>query len=171
MKPAVRRLPNNILQRKIAARAGAKEDLVGTAHQHARAGSEDPIRIPAFAIDVQNQSQIDGVATSRPGRPDDDRLGADLRRRTNRIAAGLLQVFSGHPEWGNAATRGVLCELVTAAALLQAGSDIMVLRHPQSVQALNRVLINGLRASKEHQRGWNFGPGREDRGAGERSPA
>jgi len=44
------------------------------------------------------------------------------------------------PTWGNAQTRGVLWELATASALLQAGSDILVVRHPATAQALKRVI-------------------------------
>ena len=44
------------------------------------------------------------------------------------------------PTWGNAQTRGVLWELATATALLQAGSDIIVVRHPATAQALRRVI-------------------------------
>jgi acetyl-CoA decarbonylase/synthase complex subunit delta len=46
------------------------------------------------------------------------------------------------PTWGNADTRGVYWELATAATLLQAGSDIMVMRHPDAVRALKGVVDN-----------------------------
>ena len=46
------------------------------------------------------------------------------------------------PTWGNADTRGVYWELATAATLLQAGSDIMVMRHPDAVHALKGVVGN-----------------------------
>ena len=45
-----------------------------------------------------------------------------------------------HPDWGDPALRGVLWEVATAAALLQAGSDILVVRHPASVPALKRMI-------------------------------
>ena len=44
------------------------------------------------------------------------------------------------PTWGDAQTRGVIWELATASALLQAGSDIIVVRHPATAQALRRVI-------------------------------
>jgi acetyl-CoA decarbonylase/synthase complex subunit delta len=47
------------------------------------------------------------------------------------------------PTWGDEKTRGVIWELATAATLLQAGSDIIVVRHPATAQALKRV-IDGL---------------------------
>jgi len=40
------------------------------------------------------------------------------------------------PSWGDASTRGVYWELATAVTLLQAGSDILVMRHPQAVAGL-----------------------------------
>ena len=44
------------------------------------------------------------------------------------------------PTWGDADARGVYWELATAATLLQAGSDIMVMRHPDAVRALKGVI-------------------------------
>lgn len=38
------------------------------------------------------------------------------------------------PGWGNTAERGILWEATTAAALLQAGMDILVMRHPEAVK-------------------------------------
>ncbi len=40
------------------------------------------------------------------------------------------------PGWGSEKDRGLYWELATAAPLLQAGSDIMVMRHPAAVSAL-----------------------------------
>ena len=40
------------------------------------------------------------------------------------------------PAWGDETTRGVYWELATAVALLQAGSDIMVMRHPRALAGL-----------------------------------
>lgn len=45
------------------------------------------------------------------------------------------------PTFGNLATRGILWEAITAINLLVAGSDIMVLRHPESVK-LVRAFMN-----------------------------
>jgi acetyl-CoA decarbonylase/synthase complex subunit delta len=47
----------------------------------------------------------------------------------------------GVPEvWGDVATRGVAWEVLTATSMLEAGSDIVVLRHPQSVGTINGVI-------------------------------
>jgi acetyl-CoA decarbonylase/synthase complex subunit delta len=40
------------------------------------------------------------------------------------------------PDWGDASKRGIYWEFATATALLQAGSDIMVMRHPKAAMAL-----------------------------------
>jgi len=47
------------------------------------------------------------------------------------------------PELGDAATRGVLLEAITAETLLVAGANVLVLRHPETV-ALIRKLIQDL---------------------------
>jgi acetyl-CoA decarbonylase/synthase complex subunit delta len=44
------------------------------------------------------------------------------------------------PQWGDEQERGALWEFTTAASLLQAGADIMVMRHPKAVAALKRVI-------------------------------
>lgn len=49
------------------------------------------------------------------------------------------------PSFGNAKTRGILWETVTATDLFAAGADILVLRHPESVRALKKI-INDLAA-------------------------
>ncbi|MFA5114690.1 MAG: acetyl-CoA decarbonylase/synthase complex subunit delta [Candidatus Omnitrophota bacterium] len=41
------------------------------------------------------------------------------------------------PAWGEEGPRGVIWEAVTAAALLQAGADILVMRHPAAVEKIN----------------------------------
>ena len=38
-----------------------------------------------------------------------------------------------HPEWGDELSRGALWEAQTATACLQAGSDILIMRHPKAV--------------------------------------
>lgn len=44
------------------------------------------------------------------------------------------------PQWGDERERGALWELTTAVSLLQAGADIMVMRHPKAVAALKSVI-------------------------------
>ncbi|MCX5712080.1 MAG: acetyl-CoA decarbonylase/synthase complex subunit delta, partial [Candidatus Omnitrophica bacterium] len=47
------------------------------------------------------------------------------------------------PSWGPELERGIAWEAVTAVALLQAGADILVMRHPQAVEKIN-LYIEGL---------------------------
>ncbi len=44
------------------------------------------------------------------------------------------------PSFGDLATRGILWETITAINLLVAGSDILVLRHPESVKLLRSIM-------------------------------
>jgi acetyl-CoA decarbonylase/synthase complex subunit delta len=48
-----------------------------------------------------------------------------------------------YPEWGDAETRAVSMEVATAAACLAAGSNAVILRHPDSVATI-AALINAL---------------------------
>ncbi len=47
------------------------------------------------------------------------------------------------PQWGPAEQRGPMWEAMTAVTLLQAGSDLLIMRHPQAV-ALVKQTISGL---------------------------
>jgi len=42
------------------------------------------------------------------------------------------------PGWGDQAERGILWEATTAAALLQSGMDILVMRHPEAVRLVKK---------------------------------
>ncbi|MBI4707145.1 MAG: acetyl-CoA decarbonylase/synthase complex subunit delta [Candidatus Omnitrophica bacterium] len=44
------------------------------------------------------------------------------------------------PAWGPEAQRGVAWEIVTAAALIQAGADLLVMRHPKAVEKVNKYI-------------------------------
>lgn len=44
------------------------------------------------------------------------------------------------PEWGSRETRGVDMEVVTAAACLASGSNAVILRHPQSVETISKLI-------------------------------
>jgi len=46
----------------------------------------------------------------------------------------------GMPAWGSAARRGPAWEAATAAAYLQAGTDIVVLLHPEAIGAVKRTI-------------------------------
>jgi len=42
------------------------------------------------------------------------------------------------PHWGDKEKRGILWEAVTASALLQAGADILVMRHPKAAEEIKK---------------------------------
>ena len=44
------------------------------------------------------------------------------------------------PAWGDLAKRAALWELTTATSLLYAGADLLIMYHPQAVQALQRTI-------------------------------
>ena len=44
------------------------------------------------------------------------------------------------PEWGSQDERGINMEVMTAAADLTAGSDAVILRHPQSVATISKMI-------------------------------
>jgi len=47
---------------------------------------------------------------------------------------------SEHKEWGDAAQRGPMWEYLTAVAMLQAGGDIFVMRHPKAVSETRKYI-------------------------------
>jgi acetyl-CoA decarbonylase/synthase complex subunit delta len=56
------------------------------------------------------------------------------RQKESRAADGVPQ------EWGDIESRGLTWELVTATALLESGADIVVLRHPKSVNVIRETI-------------------------------
>lgn len=47
---------------------------------------------------------------------------------------------SEFPSWGSVSDRGITWEVITAAALLQAGADILVMRHPKAIEKINKYI-------------------------------
>jgi len=47
-----------------------------------------------------------------------------------------------HPEWGDEAPRGALWEMETAICMLQAGADILIMRHPKAVEETRKYIAN-----------------------------
>ena len=62
-------------------------------------------------------------------------VGAEAWR--TKEAKGSLQE---NPTWGDEKTRGIYWEIGTASSLLQAGSDILVMRHPAAVKAIQKAI-------------------------------
>jgi acetyl-CoA decarbonylase/synthase, CODH/ACS complex subunit delta len=51
------------------------------------------------------------------------------------------KVAEGAPAtWGELETRGIAWETVTATALLHSGADLLVLRHPRTVEVMHRTI-------------------------------
>jgi acetyl-CoA decarbonylase/synthase complex subunit delta len=44
------------------------------------------------------------------------------------------------PAWGPESERGVIWETITAAALIQAGADILIMRHPKAIEKINNYI-------------------------------
>lgn len=44
------------------------------------------------------------------------------------------------PQWGSAEERGIIWEAVTATALLLAGVELLIMRHPKAINALEKVI-------------------------------
>jgi len=47
---------------------------------------------------------------------------------------------SDMPQWGSAEERGIAWEAVTATSLLIAGAELLIMRHPKAVEAVEKVL-------------------------------
>jgi len=44
------------------------------------------------------------------------------------------------PQWGDARKRGIIWETLTATAVMMAGADILIMRHPEAVQLIRRTI-------------------------------
>ncbi len=47
---------------------------------------------------------------------------------------------SEFPLWGPESERGIIWEAITATALIQAGADILVMRHPEAIKKVNKYI-------------------------------
>lgn len=47
---------------------------------------------------------------------------------------------SDEPQWGDENKRGVLWEILTAVALLTAGADVVIMRHPDAIKTVRKVI-------------------------------
>lgn len=58
---------------------------------------------------------------------------------------------SEFPQWGKASERGPMWEAITAVALLIAGAEILVMRHPKSINLVKHIIgqLMGKEAGKE----------------------
>jgi acetyl-CoA decarbonylase/synthase complex subunit delta len=44
------------------------------------------------------------------------------------------------PLWGPESERGIIWEVITATALIQAGADLLVMRHPKAIEKVNKYI-------------------------------
>ncbi len=49
------------------------------------------------------------------------------------------------PGWGNARKRGVMWEVMTAIAMIQAGADILTMRHPEAIRIVRKSIDDLMR--------------------------
>lgn len=45
-----------------------------------------------------------------------------------------------YPEWGDPEKRGIMWEAITATALLMAGANILILRHPETIKLVKKLI-------------------------------
>ena len=45
------------------------------------------------------------------------------------------------PQWGDARKRGIVWEALTAVALMMAGSDVLIMRHPAAAQLVRQAMV------------------------------
>ena len=50
------------------------------------------------------------------------------------------------PQWGPEKERGIIWEATTAVALLQAGADVLVMRHPEAVDCIAKYIKNSYKS-------------------------
>lgn len=55
--------------------------------------------------------------------------------------------LSEFPSWGDESQRGIIWEMVTAAALIQAGADILVMRHPKAIEKVDKHIEELMKGS------------------------
>jgi acetyl-CoA decarbonylase/synthase, CODH/ACS complex subunit delta len=58
------------------------------------------------------------------------------RQKESRVSQGVPA------EWGDIEKRGIAWELITATALLESGADIVVLRHPKTIEIIHQTIGN-----------------------------
>lgn len=56
--------------------------------------------------------------------------------RTKEARAGVNEF----PSWGKESERGIVWEIITATAFIQAGADILVMRHPKAAEKVNKYI-------------------------------
>ena len=88
---------------------------------------------------VSTMDRIKGAALSQ----DDNMLQMPIITPVSAETWGVKEAMASEadmPEWGSQDERGINMEVMTAAADLVAGSDAVILRHPQSVATISKMI-------------------------------
>ena len=86
-----------------------------------------------FEYVVSTMDRIKGAALSQ----NDNMLQMPI---ITTVADESWSVKEAMPEWGPLEDRGISMEVQTAAAVLASGSDAVILKHPQSVAAISKMI-------------------------------
>ena len=88
---------------------------------------------------VSTMDRIKGAALSQ----NDNMLQMPIITPVSAETWGVKEAMASEadmPEWGSQDERGINMEVMTAAADLAAGSDAVILRHPQSVATISKMI-------------------------------
>ncbi len=88
---------------------------------------------------VSTMDRIKGAALSQ----NDNMLQMPIITPVSAETWGVKEAMASEadmPEWGSQDERGIDMEIMTAAADLAAGSDAVILRHPQSVATISKMI-------------------------------
>ena len=88
---------------------------------------------------VSTMDRIKGAALSQ----NDNMLQMPIITPVSAETWGVKEAMASEadmPEWGSQDERGINMEVMTAAADLAAGSDAVILRHPEAVAAISRMI-------------------------------
>lgn len=88
---------------------------------------------------VSTMDRIKGAALSQ----NDNMLQMPIITPVSAETWGVKEAMASEadmPEWGSQEERGIDMEIMTAAADLAAGSDAVILRHPQSVATISKMI-------------------------------
>jgi len=60
--------------------------------------------------------------------------------------------YAENPDWGRELERGIIWEAATACGLLQAGADILVMRHPEAIKIVKRHIEELMKPETRNQK-------------------
>jgi acetyl-CoA decarbonylase/synthase, CODH/ACS complex subunit delta len=89
-----------------------------------------------YAYSIQERGRLAGLSGDKMmGMPVICSIGPEAWRAKEAKAAN-----EEFPAWGEAAERGPMWEFITGATLLQAGADILVMRHPKAAAEMHKMI-------------------------------